>query len=1610
MEINHLYQTITNEELSEFMKKRRKDYLDDPLLMIENYNTEISNTSEYFGRQLLEMIQNANDECDTTKAKKVLIKLDKDSLIIANNGNPFSRGGVESLLYSNLSPKVKEENKVGQKGLGFRSVLNWSEEIYIASYNLHIRFSKTHAEDFLKGMIRDKPQIRKTISSKTNVEYPISILRCPLVEDKKNLKKLPQYDTVIELKLKEDSYQDIIDQINKEIIPEILVFLHKLEEIEVQSPEHNFILSKKIEPDKIIVTKSDRFYSQEKLESSVWFLLEEKGQIKSGNQTKNYELKIAYNPNQVPKVQKLFSYFRTEVDFPYPVLAHGTFELSANRNVLKENQDGFNKLLLDKLASLLVKCAFKITKNGGCNYAPLKLVIPSIGQHSSLNTDKWNFHQLLNNHIKEIAIFPTVTGVYIRLSDAPKFYLNNIEHLIPKDKIYEFKNLLQYIDDKGIQDYLQRYGQELRYTDSELTKKINLLIETDSLETNQRVEWIYYLCSKTSNFYSSQFPVLPNLLLNSEGIPIKTGDEIILPSDEKVYTLPQGVNFQFIQKNLYLRLKGRFDKGGTRQMVENLKLYKAIEYAANVVIQKIISNLKSTIDLKEKPIKDTISILHSTLYEIYRNQPEDYKFPSTTSPYLITREGNLKPANQLYFWKEYQGGEIMEGLMFELDFDVFVGTLNQNGLESKFKSPLEAHSYFSWLGVTHTPRKVNYIIRAPKFRNDDYLNYAIRSLKFPYIVSYNSENYTLQDLSDCNTFHANLLWYEYFDEIINSADIEYILAWLIHDRELHNSISFDTESTTSYLKFYPYKAKYSRGVQYSDIKSYIRYKLQSCEFIPVGNNKKVKPEECLMEIGNLAPLINSPIIDFNAEVFKSNKIEKNHILFILKSLGIKEDLKDLSLNNIYRYLNLHSKCFNKDRRNIQSFYMLVLEATKNYLLEDYEDSEERKIYLEEGVILVSQNGLTDYASINEATYVNNPNFSTDLLNKLKIAKLPSRAGNKRIQTLFGIQPLDYIKFHVNQVYSSNQKLNKEFVEELNDIKPFLFTYRFNKGLKKTQINDELSSLKSLKVITCYDLDVVYKLNDKEHQLELKEYEYIQDESSKVYYIKINRSYSSYYDLKKNFRFKETVSDIICGALKVSENRKDFKELLGEEASTWALILTREFLNYNELEKEIAEKFDGALTSEQRFWKIIFEVTKKEYNSQDLISFDAIYKRLEISLSKDQFLHFYRQIDYQNLSAFENIAPFQCLFKALSIDVQDFNLAGYKSLNVEDYWRNRMRSFHQDFILRYSTFLYTQGDSHSFLENRNTLKEFNRFQYENSFFFDVEEHHRQVLCNTFLDLSYDKILSTKAIDLESIFHENLTSFKAQLKKEGYFDNKLFHEKMRNNNFKDAIYFNEIIDLIEEFRLLHNQNQNESNGSNVNIGGEQISFDDTNIESLMTAIEANVKTGKIKITDYAPEKVETSATTGKKTGKQTSNSNQNKNRPEDIGFIGEKYAYELLKQKYDKVTWVSEYALKAGCSYGTDGLGYDFECVQGNETRFVEVKSSVTSSCSFYISKNEVNTGHTHERIYDILVITDLLSDNINCKYLKNIFEYENNESFLTNSKFLVENDTYRIRFK
>jgi len=160
----------------------RNGYLNDPVRILEDFNKEKEKIEEYDGRQLLEMLQNADDEAVTDKKKICFIQLTNEQLTIANNGRRFSEDGIESLMYSNISPKVREQNKVGQKGLGFRSILSWANKITIKSYDLAIEFSENEARKFLQSLIQENPDIQDILSEREVKEkYPIATLRCPRI-------------------------------------------------------------------------------------------------------------------------------------------------------------------------------------------------------------------------------------------------------------------------------------------------------------------------------------------------------------------------------------------------------------------------------------------------------------------------------------------------------------------------------------------------------------------------------------------------------------------------------------------------------------------------------------------------------------------------------------------------------------------------------------------------------------------------------------------------------------------------------------------------------------------------------------------------------------------------------------------------------------------------------------------------------------------------------------------------------------------------------------------------------------------------------------------------------------------------------------------------------------------------------------------------------------------------------------------------------------------------------------------------------------------------------------------------------------------------------------
>ncbi len=163
--------------IEEELTKRENDYKSSPAYIIEHYNIERQNVQAYNGRQLLEMLQNADDACESAEEKIVSIVLKDDLLVIANNGEPFSIDGFRSIMYSNLSIKNMQQNKIGQKGLGFRSILSWAEEVSIQNRETKISFSDVIATSFLETILRDNPHVSTFLHAHSKVSMPIATLR-----------------------------------------------------------------------------------------------------------------------------------------------------------------------------------------------------------------------------------------------------------------------------------------------------------------------------------------------------------------------------------------------------------------------------------------------------------------------------------------------------------------------------------------------------------------------------------------------------------------------------------------------------------------------------------------------------------------------------------------------------------------------------------------------------------------------------------------------------------------------------------------------------------------------------------------------------------------------------------------------------------------------------------------------------------------------------------------------------------------------------------------------------------------------------------------------------------------------------------------------------------------------------------------------------------------------------------------------------------------------------------------------------------------------------------------------------------------------------------------
>ena len=310
-------------------------------------------------RFVYELLQNADDQPQEGKSVSVDLQLLEEHLLFMHNGRPFDTDDVNSICSIGDSTKRKDKEKIGYKGIGFKSVFTGSETVIINSGNFSFAFDKDSPIYGEQNMDAIPWQLK-----------PIWQERYRYPDEVKNSEAFWKSNVGISLEIdndKEPFYaKSISDIISK---PIFLLFLKNVDSIKfnrIDDSAANILISKAVDNGIInILQNKDSISSWVKKD----FVVPITDEVKEGIQNdKNVPQKLKEATltqisfaaqvvdDKITPVQNsvLYAYLPSSVsDFNFGFIVNADFLLTASRETL-HTKKLWNQFLFSQIGRLLV--------------------------------------------------------------------------------------------------------------------------------------------------------------------------------------------------------------------------------------------------------------------------------------------------------------------------------------------------------------------------------------------------------------------------------------------------------------------------------------------------------------------------------------------------------------------------------------------------------------------------------------------------------------------------------------------------------------------------------------------------------------------------------------------------------------------------------------------------------------------------------------------------------------------------------------------------------------------------------------------------------------------------------------------------------------------------------------------------------------------------------------------------------------------------------------------------------------------------------------------------------------------------------------------------------
>lgn len=193
----------------------------------------------YRDRLVVELAQNAADAAARARVPgrlrltlKPAVENTPAVLAAANTGAPLDAVGVESLSTLRASAKRDtQDSSVGRFGVGFAAVLAVSDEPAVIGRHGGVRWSLAEARNLADETARTSPGLGE---ERRRRDGHVPLLRLPLPAEG----TAPDgYDTVVVLPLRDGSAVDLVERLLTDIDDALLLTLHGLVEIVIETPD-----------------------------------------------------------------------------------------------------------------------------------------------------------------------------------------------------------------------------------------------------------------------------------------------------------------------------------------------------------------------------------------------------------------------------------------------------------------------------------------------------------------------------------------------------------------------------------------------------------------------------------------------------------------------------------------------------------------------------------------------------------------------------------------------------------------------------------------------------------------------------------------------------------------------------------------------------------------------------------------------------------------------------------------------------------------------------------------------------------------------------------------------------------------------------------------------------------------------------------------------------------------------------------------------------------------------------------------------------------------------------------------------------------------------------